>query len=268
MNVPRGVPSHTVLLVGDGGAPQITATGPGGAVVRSGEATSTGFTATVGNLSATYLVLTDPQRGDWTIVPNQGSPAITQTLTSSGFKPLSVTGKVRGSGRKHTINYRLRNRGHGQRVTFVERGAFGTNVIGSTSKARGKLKYTIADARGGRRRVLALVETDGLQTDRKTIGSYRAPGPVKPGKVRRLRAKRKGKNVIVTWRGARGAQRYSVTVRGRHGTSLGRFVGRKARKVRFGHVRRDERLRIVVYGVSKKLRRGGAARKNLPAARR
>ncbi|MGH2838884.1 MAG: hypothetical protein ACRDJY_11145, partial [Thermoleophilaceae bacterium] len=269
VNVPRGVPSHTVVLVGNGGAPQITATGPGGAVVRSGEApTSTGFTATVGNLAATYLVLTDPRPGDWTIVPNQGSPAIAQTLTSSGFKPLSVKANVDGRGRKRTINYRLKNRGHGQRVVFAERGAFGTNIVGRTTKARGKLKYTIADARGGRRRVLALVETDGLQTDRKTVGSYRAPGPVKPGKVRRLRAKRQGKNVIVSWRGARGAQRYSVTIRGRHGTSLGRFVGRKARKVRFAHVRRDERLRIVVFGVSKKLRRGGAARKNLPAARR
>lgn len=268
VNVPRGVPSHTIVLTGNGGAPQVTATGPGGAVVRSGEQpTDVGFTATSGNLPATYLVLTNPTPGDWTIVPNPGSPAITQTLASSGFKPLSVKAKLGGKGRKRSITYRLKNRGHGQRVVFAERGKFGTNIVGSTSKARGKLKFTIADAQGGRRRVLAMVETDGLQTDRKTIGTYKAPPPVKPGKVRRLRATRKGKNVIVSWRGARGAQRYSVTLRGRHGTALGRLAGRKARKVRFTHVRRDEKLKIAVYGVSKKLRRGPAAKKNLPAAR-
>ena len=200
--------------------------------------------------------------------PNQGSPAITQTLAASGYKPATVKAELGGKGRKRSISYRIKNLGHGQRVVFAERGKFGTNIVGSTSKARGKLKFTIADAQGGRRRVLAMVEKDGLRTDRKTIGTYKAPPPVRPGKVRRLRATRKGKNVIVKWRGARAAQRYSITLRGRHGTSLGRFAGRKARKVRFAHVRRDEKLKIAVYGVSNKLRRGPAAKKNLPAARR
>jgi hypothetical protein len=91
---------------------------------------------------------------------------------------------------------------------------------------------------------------------------------VRPGKVRKLRAKRKGNNVVVKWKGARGAQRYSITIHGRHGTSLGRFVGRKARKVKFAHVRRDERLKVAAFGVSKKLRRGPVARKNVRAAKR
>jgi len=269
VNVPRGVPSHTVLLTGDGGAPKVTATGPGGAVVRSGETpTDAGFTATVGDLPATYLVLTKPNPGDWTIVPNEGSPEITQTLTSSGYKPATVKANLGGRGRKRSIAYRIKNLGHGQRVVFAERGRFGTNIVGSAAKKRGKIKFTIADARGGRRRVLAMVQKDGLQTDRKTIGTYKAPGPIKPGNVRRLRAQRKGNAVIVRWRGARGAQRYSITVRGRHGTTLGRFVGRKARRVKFVRVRRDERLRVTAFAVSKKLRRGPAARKTLRAARR
>ena len=269
VNVPRGVPSQTIVLTGDGGAPQITATGPGGAVVRSGEnPTSTGFTATSGNLPATYLVLTDPKPGDWTIVPNSGSPAITQTLTSSGYKPATLKASLGGKGRKRSIKYRVKNLGHGQRVVFAERGKFGTNILGTTTKKKGKLEYTIADARGGPRKVLAMVQKDGLQTDRKTIGSYKAPPPVRPGKVRRLRAKRKGKNVIVSWRGARGAQRYSITIHGRHGTSLGRLAGRKARKVKFAHVRRDERLKVAAFGVSKKLRRGPVARKNVRGAKR
>jgi hypothetical protein len=268
VRVPAGVPSYTVLLVGEGGAPKVTATGPGGAAVRSGEQpTDTGFTATVGNMAATYLVLTKPRAGDWTIVPNQGSPAIRQTLTSDGFKPATVAGKVTGRGRQRTIAYRIRNLGHGQRVVFAERGAFGTNIVGSAAKARGRLRYTIADAKGGRRRVLAMVQKDGLETDRKTIGTYRAPGPVRPGRPRRLRAKRKGRSVVVSWRPASGAQRYSVTLRGRQGTSLGRLVGRRARKVRFAHIRRDQRLTATVVAVSKKLRRGPVAKTVVRRAR-
>ena len=268
VSVPRGVPSFTVLLIGDGGKPQVTATGPGGAVVRSGEQpTNTGFTASAGELPATYLVLTNPRPGDWTIVPNPGSPAITQVQTSGGYRPAVVRGRVTGKGRKRAITYRIRNLGHGQRVQFVERGKFGTNIVGSTTKRRGRIRFTIADARGGRRRVIALVQKDGLHTDRKTIGSYRAPGPVRPGKPRRLRAKRRGKVVAITWRPARGAQRHSVTLRGRHGTSVGRFVGRKTRKVRFDRIRRDERLTVTVYGLSKKYRRGAATRLRVKAVR-
>ena len=268
VSVPRGVPSFTVLLFGDGGPPQVTASGPGGAVVRSGEKpTDTGFTARIGNLPATYLVLNKPRAGDWTIVPNQGSPAITQTQTSGGYEEATVSGRVTGRGRNRTISYRIRNLGHGQRVVFAERGRFGTNIVGSTAKRRGRLRFTIADARGGRRRVLAMVQKDGLETGRRTIGSYRAPGPVRPGKPRRVRARRKGKKVIVTWRPARGAQRHSITLRGRHGTSVGRFVGRRTRRVRFDRIRRDERLTVTVYGVSKKFRRGPVARRGVKAVR-
>lgn len=268
VRVPAGVPSYTVLLIGDGGAPKVTATGPGGAAVRSGEQpTDTGFTATVGNLAATYLVLTEPRAGDWTIVPSQDSPAIKQTLTSEGFEPATVTGKVTGSGRRRTIAYRIRNLGHGQRVVFAERGAFGTNVVGSAAKARGRLTYTIADARGGRRRVLAMVQKDGLETGRRTIGIYRAPGPVRPGKPRRLGVKRRGNAVAVRWRPASGAQRYAVTLRGRHGTSVGRLVGRRGRRVRFVRIRRDERLTVRVVGISKKLRRGPVVKRVVRPAR-
>jgi hypothetical protein len=269
VRVPGGVPSYTVLLVGDGGAPQVTATGPGGAVVRSGEKpTETGFTARVGNMAATYLVLTKPRAGDWTIVPNQGSAAIKQTLTAGGYRPATVRAKVTGRGRRHVIDYRVKNLGHGQRVVFAERGAFGTNIVGSATKPRGKVRFTIADAKGGRRRILAMVQKDGIETGRRTVGSYRAPGPIRPGKARRLRAARKANAVVVSWRPARGVERWSVTLRGRHGTSVGRFVTRKTRRLRFARIRRDERLTVTVVGVSKKLRRGPAAKTKLRAARR
>jgi len=140
--------------------------------------------------------------------------------------------------------------------------------VGTTTKKKGQLKYTIADARGGRRTVLAMVQKEGLQTDQRKLGSYKAPGPIRPGKVRKLRVKRKGNKLIVGWRPARAAQRYSITVRGRHGTTLGRLAGRKARKVKFVRVRRDERLRVTAYALSKKLRRGPVVRRKVRAARR
>ena len=180
--------------------------------MRSGEQpTDTGFTANVGNLPATYLVLNKPRAGDWTIVPNPGSPAIAQVQTAGGYKEATVRGRVTGKGRKRTITYRIRNLGHGQRVQFVERGRFGSNIVGSTTKRRGRLRFTIADARGGRRRVIALVQKDGLHTGRKTIGTYRAPG--RSGPASRAVCARGGRARRSSSRGGRRAGRSATPSR-------------------------------------------------------
>ena len=209
-----------------------------------------------------------PEAGDWTIVPNQGSPAITQTLAASGYKPATVKAELGGKGRKRWISYRMKNLGHGQRVVFAERGKFGTNIVGSTSKARGKLKFTIADAQGGRRRVLAMVEKDEPQ-DRPQDDWHlqgAASGAAREGQAAAGHAQGQERDRQVARRARRSALLDHPAPR--HGTSLGRFAGRKARKFASPTFRRDEKLKIAVYGVSNKLRRGPAAKKNLPAARR
>jgi hypothetical protein len=221
-----------------------------------------------GGPTTSYLLLRKPRGGTWTITPNEGSPAITSIQVAHGFEPLKVRASLRGRARKRSISYRLSNRGHDQRAVFLERGKFGTRVLGATTKAKGTIRFAPADVRGRRRTVLVQVQRDGFVSSERRIGRFKAPPLTRPGKVRRLRAKRKGNAAIVRWRGARGAQRYSVTLRGRHGTSLGRFVGRKARKVKFARVRRDERLKVTAFAVSKKLRRGPVARKKVRAARR
>jgi hypothetical protein len=164
--------------------------------------------------------------------------------------------KLGGRGRSRSIAYRIRNLGHGQRVTFIEQGAFGTRVIGSVAKARGTLKFKPADARGGRRTVTALVEQDGFVTSRKRVGTYTAPGPVRPLAVKGLKARRKGTSVTVSWKKVRGASRYLVRLRGRRGTGTARFVAGRARSIRIPAVRKDDRITIEVRAVSSKLRQG------------
>jgi hypothetical protein len=263
VTVPAGVPTFTVLLHGDGGSPSVTATGPNGEIVKSSVPSAGGYGASVTGYNATYLVLTKPKAGNWTIAPDEGSPAIASTKVSEGYTPASVKASLGGKGRKRSIRYTISNLGHGQRVVFAERGAFGTNVVGTAAKRSGTIKFSTADAKGGKRRIEAMIEKDGLLMDRKTIGTYKAPGPIKPSKVKRLRAKRKGRSLIVSWRPAKNANRYSVLVKGREGTRLGRMLGSKARKVRFNHVGSDRRLTVTVVAIAKNKQRGGAAKKTV-----
>ena len=265
--IPAGLPTESIKIEGDGGRPSVTVTGPGGAVVGMGQSSDAGVVFQAGP-ATTYIQLSKPRAGTWTVTPNQGSPAITSVQVAHGIDPLRVRAKLRGRGRKRSIDYRLSDRGHGQRAVFLERGRFGTRVIGPTSKAKGTMRFAPADVRGRRRTVLVETQRDGFVSDERRIGSFRAPPPIRPGRARRVRAARKGNSVVVRWRPAKGAQRQVVRLRGRHGTSLARMTGRRARKVRFVRVRRDERLTITVAGISKKLRRGPAAKRKLRAARR
>ena len=269
VSVPAGVPSYTIALEGDGGVPRVAVAGPNGFAFNSDDVSPAAYMVKPRGMNAGYVVLNRPAAGNYTITPLDGSPAIKQTLVSSGFTPATLAGaKLGGRGRSRSIAYRIRNLGHGQRVTFIETGRFGTGIIGSVAKSRGTLRFKPADARGGRREVIALVEQEGFVTERKRVGFYTAPGPVRPRAVSRLRARRRGTSVTVSWKRVPGASRYVVKLRGRRGTGTARFVAGRARSVKIPAVRKDDRITVEVRAVSSKLRLGAARKARLKPVRR
>jgi hypothetical protein len=269
VSVPAGVPSYTIALEGDGGVPRVAVTGPNGFAFNSDDVSPAAYMVKPRGMNAGYVVLNRPAAGNYTVAPLDGSPGIKQMLVSQGFTPAIVrSAKLGGRGRSRSIAYRIARIGHGQRVTFIESGTFGTRIIGSTATARGTLKFKPADAVGGRREVVALVEQDGFVTDRKRVGFYTAPGPVRPRAVSGLKARRKGTSVTVSWKGVPGASRYVVKLRGRRGTGTARFVAGRAKSVRIPAVRKDDRVTVEVRAVSSKLRQGAARKVRLKPLRR
>ena len=251
--VPAGLPSQTILVKGAGGRPRVSVTGPDGRPV--------GTVMSVDDVDAAYVMLDKPAAGEYRILTKEGSAPIAEILTADGYEPARVDGTLGGKGRRRTIRYTLTRMGHGQRVVFQESGKFGTHVLGTAESNRGTLRFRPADAAGGRRTVVALVQREGLVTDTIRVGTYTAPGPERPGKVRRLRGTRKGNSLVVSWAPARGAARYAVTVKGAKGTRLGHLVPRGTRRVAFGAVRREERVTVRVRALSRKLRPGPAVQR-------
>lgn len=257
--VPPGLPSQTVLLTGNGGRPDVTVTGPGG---------QKGTVFYAEGTQATYAILDRPAAGTWTVTPRAGSPAVAQVLTANGYRPARVAGNLGGKGRKRTLRYRVRNGGNGQQVVFQESGAFGSHRLGAAKGASGTLRFRPADAKGGKRTVVALVQRRGITTDRIRIGTYVAPGPSKPGRARGVKVRRAGRSVVVSFRSAPGAARHAVTLKGARGTRLGELLGKGKRRVRFPAVHRNEKVTVTVRGLSSKLRLGPAVRRGLRAQRR
>jgi hypothetical protein len=252
VSVKGGLPSETIQVVGDGGTPKVTVTGPGGVSFSSGQPTAAGFVTTVEGVEAAYVVLNKPRAGDYTITANEGSPGVAAVKVADGYSAATVKATVK----RGSVAYRITHGGNGQQVVFAEKGKVGTRIIGTAKGSRGRLRFKPAGGPGGKRTVVAMIQQGGFVTDTVTVGSFKAPGPAKPGAVGKLKARHVGTVLTVTWRGAAKAARYSVLVRGSKGSRAARLVGSKARKLRLTGMRRDEKFTVSVRALSKDMRVG------------
>ncbi len=181
VTLPGGVRGLLVAVRGIGRAPQIELRGPGGALIRtpadSNEALKSRTALAFVNRgeATTYVVLAAPRGGRWTVRAVAGT--IAEVKTASLRAPAKVTARVRG----HRLAYRIA-RVRGQRVTFEERGRGVAHVLGSVAAGgRGTLRFRPADGAGGRRRIVALVEQDGLPRKRIEVATFVAPPRSRPG---------------------------------------------------------------------------------------
>ncbi len=259
--VPSGLPSATILVRSAGGVPDVTVRGPGGEVITPGGSTKDGFVLGAPGAKAAWIVLDKPQGGTWTVTPNGGSPPVSNVLLSQGYTPATVKAHVR----KGRIAYRIKHLGHGQKVAFRESGKFGGRVIGSARHAKGKLSFKPAPGPGGKRRITALIMRDGLVTDKKVVGSYKAPGPKRPGRVKGLKLHKHGSSLVVSFHKAKRAARTEILVSGHHGADLAELLPGRKHKARFGALRWEKRLTVKVRAFSSAGRAGPVAKRVLRA---
>ncbi len=196
-----GLPSAAFAVEGAGGAPDVTLTGPHGKTISATAATPFTkkkdlFAVQSGN-DTTYFVIKHPPAGTWTIA-SDGVVPIRRVLQSFGLPKPSVNATVTGRGRARTLHWRLRPIA-GQRVQFVEEGKGVDNVIATSSAATGQKGFRPAEGPAGKRKIVAMVEQNGLPRTNLTVGSYHAPGPLRPARPQHLRVKRHGSRLTVVW---------------------------------------------------------------------
>jgi Tol biopolymer transport system component len=261
-----------IRIDGQGGAPDVALSGPGGFRITTPLAPS-GAPGDARHIllqdeenDTTYVALRHP-RGSWSLETMPGSAPIRGVQTANTLAPPKVTARVTGRGASRTLTWRLR-RLPGQRVRFVEDGPDVKRVLTTTSSARGRVRFSPAFGSAGRRDIVAIVEQNGMPRDSITVARYSAPRPPKPERPRRLRAKRRGSAVVATWRAGRGSASQRVVVQRPRNRRDVLVLKARARKLRIADVDRDERVVVEVAGLRQDNVPGPAAKATVKVKRR
>jgi hypothetical protein len=197
--------------------------------------------------AVTHVAIRRPA-GTWRVTTPADSPSVEGFDSADVLAPPRVSARVTGKGAKRVLRWRLRPL-RGQRVTFAEEGSDSANVIAGTTRARGKVRFTPSSGAGRARNVVAIVEQDGAPRDTLTVARYTAPAWRRPAKPRRLRVRRKGTTLIVTWRKAAGAERYTVFATAADGDREVFVLPRGRLRLRIPDVQRNHRARVEVAGL-------------------
>lgn len=275
-SVPSGARGAFVAVRGAGAAPAVAVVGPDGRRVEvpaapTGPIRGADFLATRSG-DTTWFVLARPAAGAWRVEKLPGSAAPIRAVDHAQALPepavrASVRRAAAGGSRARVLSYSVEPV-PGQRVWFAERGGAAAKVVGVARGAAGTLRWTPADGPGGTRRIVAVVEQDGMPRAELPVASYVAPAPVVPGAPRGLRVRRAGSGAVVTWRPSSGPVRsYLVRARLSDGRVLLVPATRTRRRATLPAITRTTTGTIQVTAVRADARQGRPARTTLRRAR-
>jgi hypothetical protein len=154
-----------------------------------------------------------PRAGLWRISTQTGAAGIEQIDSAGQLPDPKVRARVTRKGSKVTVAWRS-NKIPGQQIELVERAASGTATIiqKRTTKTRGRVTFTPANALVKRRRIEAAVLQNGIPRPPVTVARYKLAVPKGPGRATKLKAKRTGTGLAITWVRAARAREYVVTI--------------------------------------------------------
>ncbi len=253
--VAAGTDIENIELLGDGGAPSVTLTSPSGRVIEpsTSDVTAPAYALRFDKAARTVVVLHHPEPGAWRIALAGGSVAVRRAQAAGAVAPPRVHARVRG----HRLSYRVDGWTPGTQITFGERAGRVYHELGAARGAAGHLAFTPADGHGGRRSLFAIVTIGGLPRERIALGSYVAPPPPRPARVRGLRVRRIGRSFVLRFAGATGAARYLIDIRASDGRHIQQLT--RTRTLRLGVLGYADHVRVRVTGESDMNRSGPAA---------
>jgi hypothetical protein len=217
--VPRGESVAAIGVLGTGGAPNVTLSGPDGRTIA---------TPTDGYLKdpkevviadgrktmETYFFINRPAPGRWTITSNPGSVPVAGVDQSAALPSPDLHVKLsRAAGGRERLHYSLR-RIAGQQVSFVDsRKGHGFRMLGQAHGARGTITFTPSADLGRQHEIIAWVTQNGHPREDVTLVHYTTPPPPALPTPRGLNAARHGATVTVRWHAVTGAVGYTLNVR-------------------------------------------------------
>jgi hypothetical protein len=184
----------------------------------------------------TYVLISRPESGTWTLTPTAASVAITDVARATSLRPVRVTTRVRRRGPLWLLTWHA-SALSGAKLRFSDIGPLGEKTIITTSRSAGSVTFAdFNDGVGGRHHIEILVARNGLPQATIVGSSFTIPRPFGPPKPHALRLRHEGSTAVLTWAPAPGAYLYAVLITTSDGQR--RFYDQPAnqRRVTLGHV--------------------------------
>jgi PKD repeat protein len=260
--IPRGKMGEELRVGSATGTPVVTLTSPDGerfsspaAAGGTSEVKGKFISAVSPDPHKVLLFLRNPRTGLWHIAAARGSAPITSVEGAEDVPPAVIRAHVHREGtNRYALAYSIGHFVRGTHVRFVERGRDSTHVLGTVSRASGKLAFTPQAALGRARTIVAyLLDAEGAPVRALTVTRYTAPRAQRPARPRRVSFKRSGTTALLSWSAVAGARVYRVKIRGSDGRLQTFFRKPRQRSVRITRVLPFETFAATVTPV------GGAA---------
>jgi uncharacterized delta-60 repeat protein len=233
IEIPAGLPGTVMGFKGAGGAPHLVLHGPKGETIDTGAGNAPMQTPGVAALKnpatgITEVVVARPSGGRWTVTVAPDSVRLVEAIQADGTVPARITGKVSGRGQDRTLTYNVTGLHDGQHVDFAEVGGAAGSIIGRVSAdGAGRMAFHPGEGAAGTRDVQAVVtNADGYVSDRRKLGTYKAPNAPRPAAPKRLTLKRRGAYLTLTWPRDPLAKTTLVELRSSNGLNIARTVKR------------------------------------------
>lgn len=168
---------------GAGAAPKVKLTSPTGKVydfldIDGAKAVEGAMASHLSTEDRTVVILPKPEKGAWRVETAPGAAEIARIQTSSILPKPEASAKVTGKGTERTLIYSVKKI-PGQLVTFAEGSDGGRrNIVTVKDGGKGRVKYTVAESIGNKRRIEAEISQNGLPREERVLARYSAPQPV------------------------------------------------------------------------------------------
>jgi hypothetical protein len=246
VRVPGGLRAALFVIEGRGSPPQISLRGPRGPKITTPPPdveTVRGrrWIAVRTNANSVHVMVARPAAGRWKVRELAGSPTVKSVRFAKALPGRFARGRVSGKGRRRTLHYRVA-RAPGTRVTFLERGGDRSlqdpervvdRTIGRAKRSRGKIRFTPGEAKVRRRRIVAVIESQGAAIKTELVARFKAPRFRLPAAPRVTVRRRRGA-MVVRWSKVPGAQSYQALINQSDAAThyLRRRAGRRGVRIR------------------------------------
>jgi hypothetical protein len=246
-------------VTGAGGAPRVQVVNPKGETLDASQfgedlVTSPSISGLVDPANSRTLLFLRGAPGRWTVKPVDGSPPVSGLRQATVLPDPKVSATVGGIGASRQLRYKVA-RIPGQTVRFVERSRMGMRVIKTVrGGGAGTARFVTSEGPGTARTIVAEVAQDGLPRESITVARFKAPAP-KPARPR-VKARRRGTAVTLSWGRDQFADRHELTVATGRGRRFLVEPRKGARTARITGLVKREGATIRIVGITPGGRRG------------